>query len=186
MNLFLRLIWLAVAGRFRRAVSALGPCRTPFRVWPSDLDVLRHVNNGVYFSLMDVARVDLIRRAGLFGKLRERGWYPVALAETIQFRRSLTLFQRFDIVTRVLGWDEKALLIEQRFERGGEVLALAFVRARFLQRSGGGVDPAAIVALAGLTADALPGDVPAAAAAWNREFATWRADVGAANVGAGR
>ena len=111
MNLFLRLIWLAVAGRFRRAVSALGPCRTPFRVWPSDLDVLRHVNNGVYFSLMDVARVDLIRRAGLFGKLRERGWYPVALAETIQFRRSLTLFQRFDIVTRVLGWDEMALLI---------------------------------------------------------------------------
>ena len=176
MNLYLRLVWLALAGRFRRAVSALGPCRTPFRVWPSDLDVLRHVNNGVYFSLMDVARVDLIRRAGLFGKLRERGWYPVALAETIQFRRSLTLFQRFEIVTRVLGWDEKALLIEQRFERRGEVLALAFVRARFLQRGGGGVAPGAIVGLAGLSADVPPRDMPAAAAAWNREFATWRAE----------
>lgn len=174
MNLLFRLLWLAVAGGFRPRVPGLGPCRTPFRVWPSDLDLLRHVNNGVYFSLMDVARVDLMRRSGLLGELAARGWYPVAVAETIQFRRSLTLFQRFDIVTRVLTWDEKALLLEQCFERGGEVIARAFVRARFLERRGGGVAPADVVALAGDATGAPPVDVPAAALAWNRELATWR------------
>jgi acyl-CoA thioesterase FadM len=181
VNLLLRLLWLAVAGRFRRAVPALGPCRTPFRVLPTDLDVLRHVNNGVYFSLMDLARVDLMRRAGLLGKLAARGWYPVAAAETIQFRRPLTLLQRFDIVTRVLAWDEKAFLVEQRFERGGEAVALAFVRARFLRRAGGGVAPAEVLALAGLSADAAPGEVPAAAANWNREFSAWLAGPDAAS-----
>ena len=71
----------------------LGPCVTPFRVLPTDRDVLMHVNNGVYLSMMDVARVDLMYRAGLMGKLATRRWYPVVVAESIQFRRSLELFQ---------------------------------------------------------------------------------------------
>jgi acyl-CoA thioesterase FadM len=175
VNLLLRLLWLAVAGGLRRAVPVLGPCRTPFRVWPTDLDVLRHVNNGVYFSIMDVARVDLMRRAGLWKPILARGWYPVAVAETIQFRRALTLFQRFDIVTRVLAWDDKAFLIEQRFERAGATVAVAYVRARFLARSGDRVAPTDLLALAGVAPDAVvPGGVPEAAARWNEDFAAWR------------
>lgn len=179
MNLLLRLLWLAVAGGARGTVPVLGPCRTPFRVWPTDLDVLRHVNNGVYFSIMDVARVDLMRRAGLWRPLLARGWYPVAAAATIQFRRPLTLFQSFEIVTRVLAWDEKAFLLEQRFERGGEAVALAYVRARFLAKGGGRVAPADLLALAGLAPDAAPArPVPQAAARWNADFATWQANGG--------
>ena len=41
----------------------------------------------------------------------------VVVAETILFRRSLTLFQRFEIETRIVGWDERAFLLEQRFLR---------------------------------------------------------------------
>ena len=153
-NLFFRLLWHALAGRRRPPVDILGACRTPFRVWSTDLDVLRHVNNGVYLSIMDLARVDLVRRAGLAPALRERGWYPVVAAQTIQFRRSLTLLQRFVIETRVLGWDDRAFLLEQRFLRRGrdgaeEVVAIAAVRGAFLARGGGGVAPAALLDLAG-------------------------------------
>jgi acyl-CoA thioesterase FadM len=107
VNLLFRLLWLALVVGRRAPVPALGPCRTPFRVMPTDLDVLLHVNNGVYLSLMDLARVDLMRRAGLLRHLRANGWYPVVAAETIQFRRSLRSFERFDIVSRVLTWDEQ-------------------------------------------------------------------------------
>ena len=176
MNLFLRLIWLALVGRFRAAVPVVGPCRTPFRVLPSDLDLLRHVNNGVYFSLMDIARLDLMRRAGLFAKLAARRWYPVVVAETIQFRRSLTLLERFDIVTRLVTWDEKALVLEQRFERGAEVVAQAYVRARFLRREGGRVPTAELLALGGMPDDLVPTDVPEAVARWNQDFSSWIAD----------
>ena len=186
VNLLLRLLWLAVAGGLRRAVAVLGPCRTPFRVWPTDLDVLRHVNNGVYFSIMDVARVDLMRRAGLWKPILARGWYPVAVAEMIQFRRSLTLFQSFEIVTRVLAWDERAFLIEQRFERARETVALAYVRARFLAKGGGRVAPADLLALAGVAPDAAAaGPVPDAAARWNEDVAIWRAGGGSTPPTAG-
>jgi Thioesterase-like superfamily len=63
-----------------------------------------------------------------------RGWYPVVA--TIQFRRSLRLLQCFEIETRVLAWDDKAFLIEQRFLRGEQPVAHALVRAPFLSRDG--------------------------------------------------
>lgn len=152
MNLFLRLVWLLATARVRPRCDILGPCRTRFRVWPTDLDVLRHVNNGVYLSLMDLGRVDLLLRSGVLARVRARGWYPVVAAETIQFRRSLTLFQPFVIETRVLGWDDRSIFLEQRFVRpgsSGETIALAVIRGRFLATGGGPVPMAELMALAG-------------------------------------
>ena len=46
-------------------MSVLGLCLTPFRCWFTDLDVLRHMNNGKYFSIMDLARVDrILKKSG--------------------------------------------------------------------------------------------------------------------------
>ena len=60
MKLYLRLLHLWLLGRRRSRVSVMGPVRTPFRVWPTDLDLLRHVNNGVYLTIMDIGRLDLL------------------------------------------------------------------------------------------------------------------------------
>ena len=174
MNKLFRLLWVLLASRHRAAVPPLGPCRTPFRVWPTDLDLLWHVNNGVYFSIMDLARIDLMTRAGMARRIRARGWYPVVVAETIQFRRSLNPFQRFEIETRVLGWDEKAIVLEQQFFRGAESIAHALVRARFLSRGGGSVSPGELVALFGLPPES-PG-MGDYATQWNASQAEWRGD----------
>lgn len=149
MNLFLRLLWLRLVGRFRSRSDLLGPVLTPFRVWPTDLDVLRHVNNGTYFSLLDLGRMDLLQRAGLAGKLRRRGWFPVVTGETMGFRRALTLGQRFRVETRVLGWDERSFYLHQRFLRGDDMIAGGLVVGRFLRREGGSVPPSEVAALVG-------------------------------------
>jgi acyl-CoA thioesterase FadM len=159
VNLLVRLLWLLLAARFRSRCHVLGPVRTPFRVMPTDLDVLRHMNNGIYLSLLDLARTDLLLRSGLFRPVRERRWYPVVTAESIRFRRSLTLFQRFHVETRVLGWDDRSVYLEQRFLRGEEVVAAAFIAGRFLGPEGS-VTPGEVLALAGLDAT-TPHDMPA-------------------------
>ena len=165
MKLYLRLIAFLLLTRRRSRVSPLGPVRTPFRVWPTDLDLLRHVNNGTYLTIMDIARIDLLSRAGITGPLRSRGWYPVVVAETITFRRSLTLFQRFQIRTEVIGWDEKSVFLSQDFERAGKVVASAVIRGRFLGRDGERVTPLQVLSLAGAELDQpeLPG--------WVRDWA---------------
>jgi acyl-CoA thioesterase FadM len=167
MNLFLRLLLLFLTAPFRPRCELLGPARKRFIVWPPDLDVLFHVNNGVYLSMLDVARVDLLLRSGMARQLRRNGFYPVVAAETIRFRRSLQLFQIFDVETTVVAWDDKAFIIQHRFLRGEELVAEAIVRARFLRRGGGTVSSRELLDLVGRSEPSPP--LPAWIEAWNRE-----------------
>lgn len=107
-----------------------------FRVLPTDLDVLGHMNNGVYLSIMDLGRMDLMIRSGAWAKFRQRGFYPVMAAATISYRKSLQPWQLFDLETRIVGYDEKNTFVEQRFVVDGEIFARAIGKARFLKKGG--------------------------------------------------
>ncbi|HEY8590096.1 MAG TPA: acyl-CoA thioesterase [Naasia sp.] len=126
------------------------------RVWPGDLDELRHVNNGVYLSMLDLPRLELLQRAGLWGRMRAAGVYPVVAAQTIAYRKSLKLWQRFIIESRILGYDERAVFLEQRFVVDGEVYARAYIVGRFLRRTGGVVPMSEVGAIAGVDPAAWP------------------------------
>lgn len=140
MKYYFRLLWLVLTQHRRSRCSMFGPCVSHFRVWPNDLDMFMHVNNGAYLTLADLGRLDLLLRSGTFQPIRKRGWYPVVSAETIQFRRSLKLFDRYTITTRVLGWNDQKTYIEQVFEKpekdGSQFIARALIEARFLSTQG--------------------------------------------------
>lgn len=150
----------AVPGR-----GVLDPSVTTMRVQPPDLDIYLHVNNGVYLQMMDVARTNYIADLGGFPLLRAKGWYPVVAAQTVSYRRSLTLGQRFEITTRVVGWDERVAYLEQVFTRGGDLCARGLVAGRFLTRGSGERVPAPqVVALLGEAVP--PPELPADVAGW--------------------
>jgi YbgC/YbaW family acyl-CoA thioester hydrolase len=151
MNLLLRLWFLLFTIRHRHKVNVLGPSISNFRVLPNDLDVLRHMNNGRYFSILDLARVDLMARSGLWLRLKKAGWYPVVVEESITFRRSLRLFQTYQVHTTVIGWDDKHILMQQTFCCNDIEVAIAKVKARFLKKTGGSVPVADLLKLAGIT-----------------------------------
>lgn len=167
MKLAFRLLALLLTWKTRGRCDPLGPSRITLRVLPTDIDVLRHVNNGVYFSLMDVARADLWLRSGIVKELRGSGWYPVVGAETMRFRRSLKLFDRFVITSRVIGWDEKAFLFEHTFLRRFEVVAEAVVRVRVLARGGRPVPTAEVLNRLGESGPPPP--LPGWVELWNVE-----------------
>lgn len=117
-----------------------------FRVWPTDLDVFNHMNNGVFLTLLDLGRYDLSLRAGLWQHWKKLGWYPIVVASNIVFRKSLLPWQNFQIETKVVGWDDEAFYFEQRFVTEGEICAKAIVRIRFLKRTRGIVTPQEVLA----------------------------------------
>lgn len=127
-----------------------------FRVLPTDLDFVGHMNNGVYLSIMDVGRIDLFRRVGAWSNLMKAGYGPVVANETITFRRSLRIWQRFTIETRVIGLDAKALYLEHRAVVAGEIYASATMRIRFVKKTGGTATIAEIAAVAGIELFDLP------------------------------
>lgn len=150
MSLLLRLFAIVWFGLRRGSVNVLDTCSTPFRVWPNDLDVLMHMTNGRYFTVLDLGRVDLMVRCSLWPKMKANGWYPVVVLETMRFYRSLELWDRYQVRTRVIGWDDKHILLEQAFVRGEVEVAVGIIKARFLKRSGGTVSSAELLELAGI------------------------------------
>ena len=123
MNLLLRLIRVLLTAVCRPPLGILDESVVTFRVWPTDLDLNGHMNNGRYLTLMDLGRIDLMARSGLARVALRRGWRPVVGSATIRFHRALKLFHRYELKTRVVGWDAKWFYIEQRFEREGAVAA---------------------------------------------------------------
>ena len=136
MKLYLRLIWLLLTQRFRSRCSIMGPVETIIRVYPNDLDIFMHVNNGVYLTYADLGRTDLMLRSNTVGKLRENGWYPVMAGVSVEFRQSLKLGQRFAIRTCVIGWDDNSVYMEQVFTRKNKIVARAIIDGRFLSLRG--------------------------------------------------
>lgn len=135
-----------------------------FRVWPNDLDLNLHMNNSRYLALMDLGRYDLVRRSGFWGIARKNDWNPVVAAQRIRFRRSLQPFSRFELHTRLLGWDERTVFMQQEFRQAGNVCAQGTVRAAFLTRKGERILPRQMMAAMGWT-DASPA-LPAEVQAW--------------------
>jgi len=146
---YLRLLRIRLAARRRPALGLHDVSRVSGRVGFTDTDELRHMNNGVYLSLLDHARLDLMERSGVWAKLRAAGMYPVVSAQSIVYRRSLVHRQRYDIESRIIGYGEKHVYMEQRFVVGGEVWARAFVEGRFLRERGGAVPMSEVAEVVG-------------------------------------
>lgn len=170
MHLLFRTLW-ALAVRSRRAsrLDIADVARLRLRVLPTDIDILGHLNNGMYFSFMDLGRMDLLVRAGAWQRLRALGIYPVMANETISFRKSLDLWQRFDLETRLVGLDERAVYAEQRFVVDGEIYAQAMTRGRFLRTTGGTVGTDELGDILGVDVSAHP--VPEWVSQWAERVA---------------
>jgi acyl-CoA thioesterase FadM len=163
MNLILRLFYV-VFSAFRGArLQPLDESVVSFRVFPNDLDTNLHMNNGRYLTLMDLGRLDLLFRLGVVREVRRRRWNPVVASLAIRYRRSLEPWQKYELRTRLVGWDDRWFFMEQRFTRGGELMAHAIVKALFVG-PGGRVAPQELVDATGYQVE--PPEIPEAVRWW--------------------
>ncbi len=124
----IRLVHRGLGSILRSPVGPLGPSTIRMRVWPTDVDVYGHMNNGRYLTMMDFGRTDLVIRSGMGRDWLRRGWRPILGGATISYRRSLTPLRRYELVSHMACWDDKWFYIEQRFERRGELYATALAK----------------------------------------------------------
>jgi acyl-CoA thioesterase FadM len=167
--MLLRTILIAITSRWKSKKDFREVGRITMRVMPNDLDLLRHVNNGIYLSLMDLGRMDMMIRSGTWQQLSRLAWYPVAASVSVTYRRSLRLWEKYVLETKVIGFDDKAMYVEQRFVRDNEVYVAGIMRARFLKKSGGTVTVTEMGELAGIDPATMP--IPEWMAAWAKDAA---------------
>lgn len=88
-----------------------------------ECDINVHKSNSTYFSDLDIARSDLV--IWLLNKFlrdtyaQNRRWAYVPVGSVYcNFKKEIKPLQKYTIVSRVLGWDQKWLIVESRFEIG--------------------------------------------------------------------
>ncbi|MEX0732658.1 MAG: thioesterase family protein [Aquisalimonadaceae bacterium] len=160
MSLFVRMPFILLRTLCRRRVDPLAMTTVQSRVYPNDLDINLHVNNGRYLTFADLGRVDWFVRTGCMRVAMKRGAIPVIGDATARFIRQMRVFQRFRVETRLLGWDRKWAFLEHRILDGGDRLAtIVVVRGMFWHRGTGGIPPAELLDAVGhahLTSPELP------------------------------
>lgn len=160
MNLLLRLAWFAITCGYKPAIGLHQGVKKHFRVLPTDLDVNGHMTNSRYLAIMDLASLEILARFGLLKRVLKNRWRPVLGGTLTSHRRSLKPFDRYTVRTQVIYWDQRWSYLEHRFERNGEVVAVALSKIVFL--SDQGVVPVAAVQgklATTATPPALPGPV---------------------------
>jgi len=130
MNLYLRFLWLLITSRLKPPAMVPDITRLEFRVLPSDLDANLHMNNGRYATIMDLGRINLLQRVGLFRHVLSNKWMPIISDLQLEFLRPMKLFQKYSLETRLACWDDKWVYIEQVFNSNNKVIARGLVKAQ--------------------------------------------------------
>lgn len=137
--------------------------------WPWDLDPWLELNNGRTLTLYDLGRIPMAIRAGLIAVLRREGWGITVAGVSVRYRRRVRAFDRFTMLSRLIGWDERFFYMEQSVWRRGECLNHMLLRAAATSAAGM-VPPSRVAAAMGHDgpAPALPHWVGAWIAAESR------------------
>ena len=77
--------------RFGKSVGFFDEARYQYRCLPTDIDFNLYFTNGCHSSFMDIARIAMMIRNGVWGKFRAQGMLPVLGSLAIKFRRGICI-----------------------------------------------------------------------------------------------
>ncbi len=169
MSLYLRLMWIYIGAHFRAKLGMSDPIELQLRVLPNDLDVNRHMNNGRFMTVLDLAMVEGVVRSGFMKAIRSLGGHLVAGGALITYRRSLNPFAKYTLRMRYLGTDGQWHVFSFVFlQASGAVSAKGLVKGAGV-RKGKGIIPSKLLWLQfrerfGLEVN--PPELPAHAVEW--------------------
>ncbi|MDO9527370.1 MAG: acyl-CoA thioesterase [Gemmobacter sp.] len=133
---FARFAYEALAARKLPPLGLLDPHVSRHTCWPWDLDPWIELNNGRTLTLYDLGRIPFAMRTGIYKALRANKWGMTVAGNSVRYRRRVRAFQRFDMVSRCLGWDSRFIYLEQSMFRGGECTNQMLLRQAVTDKAG--------------------------------------------------
>ncbi|XP_033742306.1 protein THEM6-like [Pecten maximus] len=146
ISYYIRQIFLVVTSLIRRRSSTrhlLESSEIEGIVLTSDLDLQFHMNNARYLRECDLGRTKLWIENRIIGKIGVGKMVRLTnAAQSVRYRKSLQLFDRFKVVSKVIFWDEKAFYLEQQVLRQTDNFVCAVI---ICKQSVIGCSPASLI-----------------------------------------
>jgi len=126
-------------------------------VLPQDLDPFLELNNGRYVTLLDLGRYGYGARVGINSFLKKNRWSLTIAGTYNEYRHRLRLFQKFELKTKIIGYDADWFYFFQKIERKGKTHMASIVKYAFTSKNGI-VKPKEVLAAMGENYD--PSELP--------------------------
>jgi len=136
MNLYFRLLYLLLKSWRSTRLQPLDTSIINMRVWINDLDLNRHMNNGRFLTIMDLGRMDLLKRTGTLKMAVANRWMPIVGTASMEFLRPLKFAQQYELHSRISSWDDKWFYLEQIFYSRDKIIAVGKIKGLLRGKSG--------------------------------------------------
>ena len=173
MNIWLRIIITFVKSFFRPRIAPTDVLQTRMMVGPTEAD-LKYVSNARYLLFMEIGRLEMMLRTGIYSSARKKHWLPLVASQMVRYEKPLRRFDRFILKSRLAAWDDRWFFIEHKIERDGKLMVFALAKVCF-RGPEGVVSP--IRAFAELGATTTPTALPAYASRWEESEGLLRSAV---------
>lgn len=127
MSRWLRILIIFIRAQFLKDIHPDEETSLNFRVWITDVD-LSIMNNAAMLTITEMGRIDLIIRTGFLKYAMKNRLYTPLASISAQFRRPLKRFQKFQLKTQLIYWDEKWIYIWHRVEREKKTIAVVLAK----------------------------------------------------------
>lgn len=135
MRLRIRLLILVILHFFRKRLTLADENILSLRVLPNDVDFYT-ISSDRYLPLMDLGRINIPLRAGMLWTFIKRRWYPIARVVTVRYRYPVKMFQKYQLRTRAIYWDDEWIWTEHHFERNNRTLAIGITKVTVIGPQG--------------------------------------------------
>ena len=137
MNLWLRLVWALLRAWRLPRIEPGATIERRLRVWPGDLDINGHMNNGRYLTVIDLMLVEYFVRSGFARVMLQAGWRPMSGGAVITYRKGLMPGQRYRLRFALAGADPAWNFMRFEFLRGdGTLCAAGYMKGAAVGRAG--------------------------------------------------
>jgi len=159
-----RMLWQLFRHRNSEPLPITGTHVSQHYCLPWDIDLWMELNNGRTLTLYDLGRIPLALRAGLVGLLRKNRWGLTMAGVSVRYRRRVRTFEKFEMRSRLICWDDKFMYLEQSMlKKNGECANHALYRSAITDKRG---IVAPSDALKQLGESVQPPDMPKWVAGW--------------------
>jgi acyl-CoA thioesterase FadM len=137
VNLYLRLIWALLRAWRLPRIAAGDTIERRLRVWPGDLDINGHMNNGRYLTIIDLMLVEYFVRSGFARVMMKAGWRPMSGGAVITYRKGLLPGQRYRLRFALAAADSSWNFMRFEFLReDGTLCAAGYMKGAAVGRRG--------------------------------------------------
>ena len=85
---------------------------------------------------MDIGRLDLLNRSGMFSVMKRNNWFPVVADEKISFGKSLDLFDSVLLETKLHGWDARIFIFNNNLKKRVRYMRELWSKREYCQNKG--------------------------------------------------